>query len=318
MIEATLLGTGGMLPLPGRWLSSLLVRCAGELTLFDCGEGTQVAWRASGWGFRRLGAICLSHYHADHVAGLPGLLHAVANAGRTEPLAVYGPGGTRRIVAALRSIAPVLPFTVEVRDLAGGERFPLPGGLAGRCAAGEHGLPVVAYRVDRHRAPRFDPDRARALGVPLALWRTLQGGEPAVWDGGRVEPEAVIGPARRGVALAYVTDTRPVPAIRSLIDGVDLLVCEGTYGDDADAAKAEARGHMTFSEAAALARAGNARRLWLTHFSPAVEDPDAFVGNARRVFAEAIVGRAGLTAAVAFDDDAPAPFPGADGGCREG
>src|SRR5919107_616300 len=131
MIGAVLLGTGGMMPLPGRWLSSLLIRVKGHLTLFDCGEGTQIAWRQSGWGFRRLGAICVSHTHADHIAGLPGLLHAVANAGRTEPIDVFGPAGTKETVRGLRTIAPVLPFSVRVIELDSGERFSLPGGLSG-------------------------------------------------------------------------------------------------------------------------------------------------------------------------------------------
>lgn len=303
MIEAVLLGTGGMLPLPGRWLSSLLVRSAGDLTLFDCGEGTQIAWRAAGWGFRRVGAICLSHYHADHVAGLPGLLHAIANAGRTEPVAIYGPTGTAGIVSALRAIAPVLPFDAPVTDLAGGETFALPGGLIGTCAAGEHGLPVVAYRVDLHRARRFDPERAGALGVPVHAWRTLQQGERATWDGGAADPDDVLGPQRPGVALAFVTDTRPVEALVPLVAGVDLLVCEGTYGDEADAGKAVERGHMTFAEAATLAAAGRVGHLWITHFSPAVEDPDAYAGNASAVFPDVTIGRAGLSAALAFRDE---------------
>lgn len=305
MIEAVLLGTGGMLPLPNRWLSSLLVRSGGDLTLFDCGEGTQIAWRISGWSFRRLGAICLSHYHADHVAGLPGLLHAVANAGRTEPMAVYGPEGTERVVAALRTIAPVLPFSVDVTDLTGGETFPLPGGLTGRCAGGEHALPVVAYRADLPRARRFDPDRARGLNVPVALWRKLQGGEAVTWEGGSVTTDDVLGPPRRGLALAYVTDTRPLPAIAALCRHVDLLVCEGTYGDDADAGKAAERGHLTFREAATLANVAGVANLWLTHFSPAVDEPDAFLGNAAAVFPRTTIGRAGLTTAMRFHD-APA------------
>ncbi len=303
MIEAVLLGTGGMLPLPGRWLSSLLVRCTGDLTLFDCGEGTQIAWRESGWGFRRVGAICLSHYHADHVAGLPGLLHAIANAGRTEPVAIYGPAGTTRIVESLRAIAPLLPFEVPVTDLAGGETFALPGGLIGTCATGVHALPVVTYRVDLHRDRRFDPDKAAALGIPVSVWRTLQRGEPAAWDGGAAEPDDVLGPPRPGVSLAFVTDTRPIPDLVPLVAGVDLLVCEGTYGDEADADKALERGHMTFSEAAGLAAAGHVGHLWITHFSPSVEDPVAFTGNATAVFPETTIGYAGLTAALAFRDE---------------
>lgn len=308
MIEAVLLGTGGMLPLPGRWLSSLLVRSAGDLTLFDCGEGTQIAWRAAGWGYRRVGAICLSHYHADHVAGLPGLLHAIANAGRTEPVAIYGPAGTTRIVAALRAIAPVLPFEAPVTDLAGGESFSLPGGLVGTCAVGQHGLPVVAYRADLHRTRRFDPERARALGVPVSAWRTLHRGDRATWNGGAAAPDDVLGPPRKGVALAYVTDTRPVPGLVSLVAGVDLLICEGTYGDNADSGKALERGHMTFAEAAGLAAAGKVGRLWITHFSPAVENPDAYLANATAVFPDVTIGRAGLAAGLAFRDAAePGP-----------
>ena len=228
MIDLLLLGTGGMLPLPGRWLSCLLVRCQGELVLFDCGEGTQIPWRSYGWGFRRLGAICLSHVHADHVAGLPGLLHALANADRTEPVDLYGPPGTARVVAGLRAIAPVLPFDLRVTELTGGEPLALPGGLTGTTAPGEHGLPSLAYRVGADRARRFSPERARALSIPVAHWRRLQRGEAARWPGGAANPEDVLGPPRRGLALGYVTDTRPLPAIAELVAGVDLLVCEGT------------------------------------------------------------------------------------------
>ena len=164
-----------MLPLPDRWLSCLLIRVNGQLTLFDCGEGTQIAWRESGWGFKRLGTICISHTHADHVAGFPGLLHAVANAGRTEPISVYGPEGTADVVSALRVIAPVLPYDVQVTELRGGERFPLAGGLTGTCEPGDHALPVLAYRCDLLRGRAFLPERARALGVPIGLWSRVAG-----------------------------------------------------------------------------------------------------------------------------------------------
>ncbi|MBA3414897.1 MAG: ribonuclease Z [Chloroflexia bacterium] len=292
-----------MMPLPGRWLSSLVIRAEGEATLFDCGEGTQIAWRQAGWSFRRLGAICLSHHHADHVAGLPGLLHAVANADREEPVHIFGPTGTGRIVAALRTIAPVLPYAVEVTELDDGEALALPGGMVGQVAAGEHGLPSLAYRVDLARARRFLPDRARAIGVPQPLWRRLQDGDPVAWDGGEAEPGDVLGPPRRGVALAYVTDTRPVSALVPLVAGVDLLVCEGTYGDSANAAKAVERGHMTFAEAATLAAAGAVGHLWLTHFSPAVEEPEAFLANATAVFPRTTVGWSGLATTLAFPEE---------------
>ncbi|MDQ2651540.1 MAG: ribonuclease Z [Chloroflexota bacterium] len=300
MIDIALLGTGGMMPLPRRWLSSLLVRVGGDVILFDCGEGTQIAWRATGWSFRRLSAICISHTHSDHIAGLPGLLHTVANTGRTEPITIYGPVGLADVVQGLRVIAPQLPYPVEVRELASGETFPLPESMRGSCVAGEHALPVLAYRLDLARQPRFLADRARALDIPTSLWRRLQDGQPVTLDGRTVGPDEVMGPPRHGISLAYVTDTRPTTGIAELISGVTLLVCEGTYGDDAQAANAVRNQHMTFREAATLARDAGVQQLWITHFSPGVDNPLAFTGNARAVFPEAVIGHDGMTTSLAF------------------
>src|SRR5690606_19806934 len=137
-------------------------RVGSSLILLDCGEGTQIAMRERHWGFRRLDAICLSHLHADHVAGIPGLLHTIANAGKTSPLEIYGPVGTIRVIEGLRTIAPVLPFDMVVHELDDGAAIEGPAGLAIRVAAGEHRVPVLGYRLERARAPRFDADRARS------------------------------------------------------------------------------------------------------------------------------------------------------------
>lgn len=303
MIDLLLLGTGGMLPLPDRWLSSLLVRCRGELTLFDCGEGTQIPWRRFGWGFRRVGAICLSHWHADHIAGLPGVLLSIANAGRTEPVDLYGPRHTETFVNALRVLAPVLPYELRVHELSGGEQFPLPGGLTGRALEAAHRVPCLAYRASVGRSRRFLPEKAEALGVPVHLWRDLQQGRGVRWPGGTAVPDAVLGPARSGLAIAYVTDTRPTPAMPTFLAGVDLLVCEGTYADSADEPKAVAHKHMTFAEAATLARDAGAGTLWLTHFSQSVADPAAYLPEATTIFPNTIAGYSGLTASLRFRDE---------------
>lgn len=304
MIDALLLGNSGMHPTRDRWLSSLLLRCQGELILFDCGEGTQIPWRRFHWGFRRVSAICLTHWHADHIGGLPGILFSIASAGRTEPVDLYGPVGIAPIVSNLRVIVPDLPFELRITELDSGESFPLPGGLVGRCVAGLHRLPVLAYRVDADRAPRFEPARAEALRVPRALWRRLQNGQAVTWTGGSAEPDDVLGPPRRGLAVGFMTDTRPLPIHLSFMHQVDLIVCEGTYGDPSAAEKAAEWRHMTFAEAADLARGANAGELWLTHFSPGMTDPEAWATEATSRFPRTTIGYSGLTTTLNFPDDA--------------
>ena len=302
VIDVYLLGTGAMQPLPDRWLSSLIVRCRGELTLFDCGEGTQIPLRRSGWGFRAIGAICFSHWHADHIAGLPGLLHGIANANRSEPVAIYGPVGIAEKITGLRTIAPDLPYRVDVCELTDGASIALPGGFTGAVLPGQHRVPSLIYRVDIGRGRRFIAERAIALNVPRTLWKRLQAGESVTWASGSARPDDVMGPPRRGLAFGFVTDTRPLPTMPDFLAGVDLLVCEGTYGDSADRDKAIARGHMTFAEAAELARAADVDALWLTHFSPKLDDPASFRDRAASIFPKVTIGESGLTTRLTFRD----------------
>ena len=302
MIDVLLLGTGAMVPLPGRWLSSALLRCRGSLILFDCGEGTQISWRRYHWGFRRLDAICLSHAHADHVAGLPGLLHTVAHAGRVEPLAIYGPVGIAEVVDGLRVIARPLPFAVDVRELDDGDQFRLPEGLRGTVRAGRHRVPVLGYRLDLDREPAFNRARAEALAVPRTLWSRLQRGEHVEVVGRTISPDAVLGQQRRGISVAFVTDTRPTGALSELARDADLLICEATYGEDDDQLKAERHGHMTVREAATLAARANAGALWLTHFGAGMTDPGAYRETARAVFPDTVMGGAGLTGRLTFSN----------------
>ena len=300
MIEVALPGTGGMMPLPDRWLSCLAIRSGGHGVLFDCGEGTQIALKAINLGFRDIDALCISHLHADHVSGLVGMLLMLANSGRAEPLTIYGPPGLSAVVACQRLLARYLPYQAAVTELWPGETFAV-GGLRGTCALAEHLAPCLAYRLDLPRRPRFSPERAQALGLPVQTWRTLQSGQSVEWEGRTVLPEEVLGPPRRGLSLAYVTDTRPVEAVASLVAGVDLLVCEATFGDPADQPRAVETGHMTFAEAGRLARDSEVRRLVLTHFSPALRDPEAYRPEAARYFPEVVVGHDGLRLSLAFE-----------------
>jgi ribonuclease Z len=205
------------------------------------------------------------------------------------------------MMRSLFVLSPYLPFDVIVRELASGEEAEGPGGLRIRVAEGDHTVRVLAYRLERPRAPRFDPERARALGVPIQQWSVLQGGDSVTVDGRVVVPRDVLGEERPGVALGFATDTRPCDAIRELMTGVDLLISEGTFGRDEDAERAFSRGHMTFREAATQARDARVGHLWLTHFSAAMTHPEDWRENAASVFPDVSIGYAGLAATLAFD-----------------
>lgn len=306
MIDVLLLGTGGMMPLANRWLSSLLIRCDGEMTLFDCGEGTQVPMRESGWGFKRLSSIVLTHLHADHVMGMTGVLFSVGNAGRTEPLTIYGPPGALAVAQALTVVVPGLPFEVMVHEIEAGDRLRMPAEIELSVGQANHRDRCFFYRIDRARERRFDWAKAQAAGIPVQLWSLLQRGQVVDWEGTQWQGADFMGLERKGVSLGFVTDSRPVAEMPELLRDVDLLICEGTYGDDADLEKAISKTHMTFREAATIAHESDARALWLTHFSPALTDPGHFLENAAQVFANTTVGFSGLETTLAFQDESTA------------
>ncbi len=229
LLDVCLLGTGGMTPLPKRWLASLLIRFQGRLLLIDCGEGTQITLKSAGCGFKDISTILITHLHADHVAGLPGMLLSMGNAGKRDWLLMYGPRELSRVVEGVRAIAPYLPFPIEWRELDGGEEIDLDG-LQVSTLPLEHGVPCLAYSLYVPRNRRFNPERAAALGIPVELWSRLQAGEQAKWDGRTVEPEEVLGDERRGIKLSYVTDTRPVPGLPGFVEGSALLIRRSGLG----------------------------------------------------------------------------------------
>jgi ribonuclease Z len=299
VIDVCLLGNGGMMPLPDRPLSATLLRTGSETILFDCGENTQVNWRRSGFAYRTTSTVLLSHLHADHVAGLPGVLFQIAHSGRTDPVTIYGPEHTYTIVGHLTAIVGRLPYELRVVELSGGEAFDIPGQFTVTTLALQHRMPCLGYRLDLPRAPRFDPQRATALGIPMADWSRLQRGETV----GDVSPEQVLGPPRRGLRVSLLTDTSYVDDISAFVSGSDLLVCESMYASDDEVERASERGHLTARQAAGIAADANVRNLWLTHFSPSVEDLTALEAIARGVYPAAIAGTPGLTMTLSFDDE---------------
>lgn len=301
MIDVLLLGTGAMMPLPGRYLSATLFRVGAHLHLIDCGEGTQVAMREHGWGFKRLDTILLTHFHSDHVAGLPGLMHTLAHSDKTEPLHIVGPVGTYRVVEGLFVIVGRLPFEVYIHEMEQADTLELPSGVVVTAAEGDHRGLVLAYRFDLDRGPAFLPGQAEALGIPKDKWSRLQQGESVTIGDRTIEPNQVLSGPREGVSFGLATDTRPTYAVAELMGGVDLLIAEGTYGDDSDAPKASERGHMTFREAAQLALDAGVGTLWLTHFGVGMTNPAEFLTNATDVFPQTVIGESGLTATITFD-----------------
>lgn len=303
MLDVCLLGSGGMMPLPYRLLTSLMTRYNGSNLLIDCGEGTQVAIKKKGWSFKPIDTICFTHYHGDHISGLPGLLLTMGNAERTEPLTLIGPKGLERVVNSLRVIAPELPFPIIFKEIQGAEQVFLMNGYKITAFQVNHNVTCYGYTLEIDRAGKFDVARAKEADIPMKFWSRLQKGE-VIEDGGRVfRPEDVLGPARKGIKVTYCTDTRPVDAIAKAAEGADLFICEGMYGEPEKAAKAVEYKHMTFEEAAKLARRAKPSQMWLTHYSPSLVRPEDYIEGVRKIYPEIHPGKDGKTIELDFAEE---------------
>lgn len=303
MLECCTLGTGGTLPIPDRALSSLYVRVNGQALLIDCGEGTQVGIRRLGWGFKSLDGLLLTHYHGDHCTGLAGLLLSLEKAGREETFHIWGPRGLKRVIEGLCVIVPPLSYRVLLHELPpeGGEAEII--GLNIRAFPADHGgIPCFGYRLTLPRLPAFDPERAKAAGIPVEDWKRLQQGETVRVNGKKITPEEVLTRPRKGITLVYCTDTRPCETLDKYAAGADLLILEGMYGTEDKRAQALKNHHMLFSEAAETARKADAGALLLTHFSTSLEDPEEYLPEARKIFPEAWAARDGLAVTVRYPE----------------
>lgn len=293
MLEVCLLGTGGMMPLPYRWLTSLMARYNGTSILIDCGEGTQIAMKEKGWSPKPIDVICFTHFHADHISGLPGMLLTMGNAERTEPLLLVGPKGLTKVVSALRIIAPELPFPVECLELTEAEQSLQFDGFRIEAFKVNHNVVCYGYSIIVDRIGKFDVEKAQERGIDRRYWSRLQKGETIVTEQGTWTPDMVLGAPRKGIKLTYCTDTRPTDSIVRNAKGSDLFICEGMYGEPEKKQKAKEYKHMTFYEAAQMAREAQVGELWLTHYSPSLTRAEEYMSEVRKIFPNAIAGKDG-------------------------
>lgn len=303
MLDICLLGTGGMMPLPYRWLTALMTRFNGSSLLIDCGEGTQIAIKEKGWSFKPIDVICFTHFHGDHISGLPGLLLSMGNADRTEPLTLIGPKGLERVVNSLRVIAPELPFPILYKEIIEPEQTFEMNGYRLKAFRVKHNVICYGYTLEIDRAGKFDVASAEANGIPRIYWKCLQKGENVEVDGKVFTPGMVLGAPRKGIKLTYTTDTRPTDSIRKNAEGSDLFICEGMYGEKDKEAKAAEYKHMTFYEAARLAKAADVKEMWLTHYSPSLPHPEEYMDGVRAIFPRAKAGRDRMSVTLSFEDE---------------
>lgn len=302
MLDVCLLGTGGMLPLPDRYLTALLARYNGRKLLIDCGEGTQVTMRMLGWGYKTLDIICFTHYHGDHVTGLPGLLLTLNNTGRTEPLTLIGPPGLKRVVDGLTIVSRDIGFPLKYIELPYEKQSLQVGEFYITVLPVPHNVKCFAYTIENKRLPKFMVEKAQANQVPQRIWKKLQQGETVEYEGCTYTPDMVLGEARKGIKVSYSTDCRPIQQLEELVADSDLFICEGMYTDDEYLDQVKKHKHMLASEAAQVAKKADVKELWLTHFSPALPTSYINIDKVKQIFPNTIAGYDRITKTIDFID----------------
>lgn len=303
MLDVCLLGTAGMMPLPNRWLTALMLRYNGSSLLIDCGEGTQIAMREARVNFKPIDVLCITHFHADHISGLPGFLLTMGNAERTEPLTIIGPKGLQRVVSALRTIAPELPFEIKCIELNEADEYIEMNGYYIHAFKVKHNVVCYGYSIEIKRSGKFSVEKAKEQNIPMKFWNPLQKGNIVEEDGVVYKPEMVLGPARKGIKLTYCTDSRPLDSIVEAAKDSDLFICEGMYAEKEKIAKARQYKHMTFYEAAEMAKRANVKEMWLTHFSPSLVRGEDYMPAVRKIFGNSYLGKDGKTVELKFQED---------------
>ncbi len=306
-MEAFVLGCGGMMPLPYRHLTSVLLRREGDLFLFDGGEGTQVSLKRLNLKWKKINAIFVSHTHADHVTGLPGILMLSSQVDRDEPLYIYGPPKIAEYIETSRKVLDMyINYPIIVQEITAPCLCYEGDGFYIRAFPLKHTKTCVGYTLEELDRPgEFNPEKARELQVPCGpLWSKLQSGEIVeASDGSLVHPEQVMGSRRSGRKFSYVTDTQYLPSIANEVKGSDLLICEGMFTEEFEDQAAEKK-HMTSKQAATIAKDANVDKMALIHYSPRYTDSELklLLSEAQTVFPKTMLTKDRMIFDIPFKD----------------
>jgi len=306
-LEAFVLGCGGMMPLPNRHLTSVLLRREGELFLFDCGEGTQVSLRRLNLRWKKISVIFISHTHADHVTGLPGLLMLSSQVDRDDPLYIIGPPRiTEHIESSRRVLDMYINYEIVIREITEPGVVYEGDGFHVRAFPLRHTKPCYGFALEEDKRPgEFHPEKAEALGVKRGpLWAALQSGRTVTAeDGSQVSPEQVLGQTRTGRKFSFVTDTLAFPEISNEAAGSDLFICEGMF-ERALEESAKEKKHMTAEQAARLALAAKVKKLALIHYSPRYTEYELkqVIKEATAIFPDTVLSRDRMVFPIEYED----------------
>jgi len=307
-LEAFILGCGGMMPLPNRHLTSVLLRREGELFLFDCGEGTQVSLRRLNLRWKKISVIFISHTHADHVTGIPGLLMLSSQVDRDDPLYIIGPPKIAEYIESSRRVLDMyINYEIIVQEISSPGIVYKGDGFHVRCFPLSHTKPCYGYALEEDmRAGEFHPQKAEMLNIPMGkLWGKLQKGEDIQTEDGRtIKPDDVMGSPRQGRKFSFVTDSLALPEISTHVIGSDLFICEGMF-EKALAEDAHAKKHMTAAEAAGLAASSQGvKKLALIHYSPRYTEHELkqILGEAQAIFPQTVLSRDRMVFPIEYED----------------
>lgn len=307
-LELFVLGTGGMMPLPGRFLTSVLLRREGELFLFDSGEGTQVSLRKLNLKWKKISSIFISHTHADHVTGLPGILMLSSQVERDDPLYIFGPPKIKEYVEMSKKVLDMfINYEIIVKEITGPETVYKGDGFSVNAFPLRHTKPCIGYSmVEDERSGVFFPDKAESAEVPMGpLWSELQkGNDINLTDSRVVKASEVMGPPRKGRKFSFITDTQYFPEISEFVKNSDLLICEGMFKSDLEDS-AKKKKHMTSLQAAQLtADAGGIKKMGLIHYSPRYTKYEltGLLDEAKSIFPNTFLTRDGQQIDIPYED----------------